>query len=251
MVLVPASSWATPAIARASPSRAFFQIAGLAVEVLAPQPDLVGDRHVGAAPTARLRGGGRGRLDRWSVGIPTVGGCRPGRPRRDGRRTGSPSRSTSTAWGRGAAVELEVAQAAVAGGGRPEFLDRVGLAHQLAERLAAMAVEFEDGRSPFGLGRQFADHAGDARKAQPTAQASRRCPETTSQRPRTRPGATTSGSRIPCSRMPSIRPSVCAFGVAVNRYAEIVLVDRLEVEMGPGGIAGGSGAEREDGGRSA
>ena len=144
--------------------------AGLAVEVFAPQPDLVGDRRVGAARPRGFEG---------AAGAGSIAGASEfRRSARRGLGRVVPGRMVvelevpvgrlRRLGGGGAAVELEVAQAAVAGGGRPEFLDGVGLAHQLAERLAAMAVEFEDGRSPFGLGRQFADHAGDARKAQPT-----------------------------------------------------------------------------------
>src|SRR5262249_51332881 len=97
----------------------------LPVQVLAPHAQMPGDRRVGpAAVAARLRGL-IGRVGVFveilafgpNVGIPTIGGFR-----------------------RVAGALAEVGEASGVGPGAPELLERVGLAHELAERLAALAV---------------------------------------------------------------------------------------------------------------
>ena len=188
MVLVPASSWATPLRARASPPGGPPDGAGLPVEILAAQAEVAGDRAC--------------RCDRRPiVGIPTFG--------RLGRRL-------RWTWRRLASRRRRRLG--------PRALRGVGLPHHLAECLAALAVVFQDRASPIAA-RERNERTSQGTSARPRArQASRRCPETTSQ-PDFGRRATTSGTRIPC--VADALEEVVDLGgrIAVKREAERVWLE--------------------------
>ena len=170
---------------------------GLPVQVLASHAEVPGDRRIGPAPRlapdARIVSRPpRDRLDCRNSDI------RQSRVRDDSVSANSPL--------------PQVGQPRVPAATRPEFLEGVGFAHELAECLAALAVVFQD-RAPAGrCDRRGRTSQGTSASPRASAQASRRCPERTSQVPAPGPGATTRGTRIPCSRMLASRSSISAAG---------------------------------------
>ena len=107
----------------------------------------------------------------------------------------------------------------------PEFLDRISFAHQLTERFTALTVVFENRATAFCTIGEVANFTGTSVRPRAWAQASRRCPEMTSQVPCIRSGSHDKRNQysVVTDAWQEVVDLGC--GITVNRKAKVIWLE--------------------------